>query len=62
MYNLGSVLNLPVTLETQVQSLGREGPLEKEMTINSSILAWRILQMGEPGGLMSMGSHRVGQD
>ena len=36
--------------------------LEKEMAIHSSVLAWRILGMGEPGGLPSMGSHRVGHD
>ena len=36
--------------------------LEKEMATHSSILAWRIPGMGEPGGLPSMGSHRVGQD
>jgi len=36
--------------------------LEKEMGIHSSILAWRIPGMGEPGGLLSMGSHRVGHD
>ena len=36
--------------------------LEKEMAIHSSILAWRIPGMGEPGGLPSMGSHRVGHD
>ena len=34
--------------------------LEKEMATHSSVLAWRILGMGEPGGLPSMGSHRVG--
>ena len=34
--------------------------LEKEMATHSSILAWRIPGMGEPGGLLSMGSHRVG--
>ena len=34
--------------------------LEKEMAAHSSILAWRIPGMGEPGGLLSMGSHRVG--
>ena len=33
--------------------------LEKEMATHSSVLAWRILEMGEPGGLPSMGSHRV---
>ena len=36
--------------------------LEKEMTTHSSILAWRILWMEEPGGLLSVGSHRVGHD
>ena len=36
--------------------------LEKEMAIHSSVLAWRIPGMGEPGGLLSMGSHRVGRD
>ena len=36
--------------------------LEKEMATHSSVLAWRILGMGEPGGLSSMGSHRVGHD
>ena len=36
--------------------------LEKEMTTHSSVLAWRIPGTGEPGGLLSMGSHRVGHD
>ena len=36
--------------------------LEKEMEIHSSVLAWRIPGMGEPGGLQSMGSHRVGHN
>ena len=36
--------------------------LEKEMATHSSLLAWRIPGMGEPGGLPSMGSHRVGHD
>jgi len=36
--------------------------LEKEMAIHSSVLAWRIPGMGDPGGLPSMGSHRVGHD
>ena len=36
--------------------------LEKEMATHSSVLAWRIPGMGEPGGLLSMGSHRVGHD
>ena len=36
--------------------------LEKEMATHSSILAWRILGTGKPGGLLSMGSHKVGHD
>ena len=36
--------------------------LEKEMTTHSSVLTWRIPGMGEPGGLLSMGSHRIGHD
>ena len=36
--------------------------LEREMATHSSVLAWRIPGMGEPGGLLSMGSHRVGHD
>ena len=36
--------------------------LEKEMAPHSSVLAWRIPGMAEPGGLLSMGSHRVGHD
>ena len=48
--------------ETQVQSLGLEDPLEKEMATHSSTLAWRILWTEEPGGLQSMGSKRVGHD
>ena len=42
--------------ETQVQSLGQEDPLEKEMATPSSILAWRTPWTAEPGGLQSMGS------
>ena len=51
-----------VMQEMLVRSLGRENLLEKEMETHSSILAWRIPGMGEPGGLPSMGSHRVGHD
>ena len=36
--------------------------LEKEVATHSSVLAWRIPEMGEPGGLLSMGWHRVGND
>ena len=46
----------------QVQSLGWEDPLEEGMAVHPSILAWRIPGMGEPGGLPSMGSHRVRHD
>ena len=42
---------LPPMLETQVRSLGREDPLEKEMAIHSSILAWRMPWIEEPGEL-----------
>ena len=54
--------NLPAMQETRVQSLGRENPLEKVMGTHSSVIAWRIPGTGEPGGLPSMGSHRVGHD
>ena len=57
-----TVKNLPAMQETQVQSLGQEDPLEKEMAIHSSILAWRIPWTEEPGGLQSMGLQRVGYD
>ena len=45
------VKNLPAVQETQVQSLGREDPLEKEMATQSSILDWRIPWTEEPGRL-----------
>ena len=48
--------------EKRVQCLGREDPLEEEMAIHSSILAWRIPWTDKPGGLQSMGSQRVGRD
>ena len=54
------VKNVPLMQETQVRSLGQEHPLEKEMTIHSSILAWGILWTEEPGGLQYIGSQRVG--
>ena len=44
-----TVKNLPAMQEIQVQSLGREDPLEKEMATHSSILAWGIPWTGEPG-------------
>ena len=49
------VKRLPAMLETQVRSLGWEDPLEKDMATHSSILAWRIPWIEEPGGLQSMG-------
>ena len=59
------VKNLPPVLdmqETQVQSLGQEDPLEKEMATHCSILAWEIPWTEEPGRLQSMGSQRVGHN
>ena len=47
------VNRLPAMQQTQVQSLGREDPLEKEMETHSSILAWKIPWTEEPGGLHS---------
>ena len=54
-----NVLALP---ETWVQSQGQEDPLEKEIATHSDALAWRNPGTGEPGGLPSVGSHRVGHD
>ena len=53
---------LPAMRETWVQSLGQEDPLEKKMATHSSILAWRIPWMEEPGGLQSMESQRFGHN
>ena len=53
---------LPPMQETRVRSLGWEDPLEKEMAIHSSILAWRIPWTEKPSRLQSMGSQRVGYD
>ena len=50
------VKRLPVMQETRARFLGREDPLEKEMAIHSSTLAWKIPWTEEPGGLQSMGS------
>ena len=53
------VKNLPTMKETQkmqVQSLGQEDPLEEEIAIHSSIIAWKIPWTEEPGGLQSMGT------
>ena len=56
------VKHLPAVWETWVRSLGQEDPLEKEMAIHSSTLAWKIPWTEEPGRLQSMGSQRVGHD
>ena len=53
---------LPAIQKTQVQSLGREDPLEKEMETHSSILACKIPWTEEPGRLQSTGVQRVGHD
>ena len=64
-YSLASIVavlvkNMPATRETWLRSLDWEDPPEKEMATHSSILAWRIPRMDEPGGLQSTGSQRVG--
>ena len=57
-----TVKHLPIMQETQVQSLDWEALLEKEMATHSSVLAWKIPWMEEPGRLQSIGSQRVGHD
>ena len=57
-----TVKRLSITQETQVRSLGREDPLEKEMAAHSSTIAWKIPGTEEPGRLQSMGLQRVGHD
>ena len=57
-----AVKNLPAMQETQIQSLGCEDLLEKEMATHSSILAWKIPWREEPDRLQSMGSQRAGHD
>ena len=59
------VKNLPAVQELQetwVRSPGREDPLEEDMATHSSILAWRIPWIEEPGGLQFIGSQRVRHD
>ena len=56
------VKRLSTLRETWVLSLGREDPLEKEMAIYSSTIAWKIPWTEEPGRLQSMGSQRVGHN
>ena len=55
------VKSLPAMRETQVQSLGQEDPLEKNMATHCSTLAWEIPWTEEPGGLQPMG-HRLEHD
>ena len=57
-----TVKRLPTMQETQVRSLGREVPLDKEMTTHSSILAWKIPRTEESGRLQSMQSQTVGHN
>ena len=54
-----TVKRLPTIWETQIQTLGREDLLEKAMATHSSILAWKIPWMEEPGRLQSTGPRRV---
>ena len=56
------VKNLPAMQETQIQSLGWEDPLEKELATHSSVLAWRSPWTEEFGRLQSKGSQRVRHD
>ena len=57
-----SVKNLPAMQETWIRSLDQGDPLEKEMATHSSVLAWKIPWIEEPGGLQSMGLQRVRHD
>ena len=57
-----TVKRLPAMRETRVRFLGRDNPLEKEMAIHSSTLAWKIPWTEEPDRLQSMGSQRVGHN
>ena len=57
-----TVKRLPAMRETWIRFLGQEGPLEKEIAIHSSTLAWKIPWMEEPDRLHPMGSQRVGHD
>ena len=57
-----TVKRLSKIRETWVQSLGQEDPLEKEMAIHSSTIAWKIPWTEEPGRLQFMGLQRVGHD
>ena len=57
-----TVKRLSIMRETRVQPLGQEDPLEKEMAIHSSTVAWKIPWTEELGKLQSMGSQRVGHN
>ena len=57
-----TVKNLAAVQQTWVPSLGQEDPLEKGMATCHSIVAWIIPWIGEPGGLQSMRSQRVGHE
>ena len=57
-----TVKHLSKMREIRVRSLGQEDPLEKEMAIHSSTIAWKIPWTEEPGRLQSMGPQRVGHD
>ena len=54
--------NLPAKLDTRVRPLGQEDPVEKGRATHSSILAWKIPWIEEPGGLQSIGLQRVGHN
>ena len=56
------VQSLPAVQDTRVQCLGWEDTLEEGMPIHSGVLTWRIPWTEEPGGLQSVGPHRVGHD
>ena len=56
------VKNLPAMLETWIQALGQENPLEKGMATHSSVLAWRIPWTEDPGDPQSIWLQRVGHD
>ena len=57
-----TVKHLSTMRETRVRALGWEDPLEKEMAIHSSPIAWKIPWTEEPGRIQSMGSQRVGHN
>ena len=57
-----TVKHLSIMWKTQVRALGWEDPLEEEMAVHSSIIAWKSPWTEEPGRLQSKGSQRVGHD